>query len=86
MRLNKFLAQAGIASRRKADELIQMATTTVNGELCLDPAYKVKDSDIVRYDDQVINPEKEKIVILLHKPRGVITTAKDTHDLSLIHI
>ena len=80
MRLNKFLAQAGIASRRKADELIQMATTTVNGELCLDPAYKVKDSDIVRYDDQVINPEKEKIVILLHKPRGVITTAKDTHD------
>nr|MCS5639424.1 pseudouridine synthase [Candidatus Neomarinimicrobiota bacterium] len=33
-----------------------------------------------RYDDQVINPEKEKIVILLHKPRGVITTAKDTHD------
>ena len=80
MRLNKFLAQAGIASRRKADELIQMATTTVNGELCLDPAYKVKDSDIVRYDDQAINPEKEKIVILLHKPRGVITTAKDTHD------
>ena len=79
MRLNKFLAQAGIASRRKTDKLIQMATTTVNGELCLNPAYKVKDTDIVRYDDQIINYAKEKIVILLHKPRGVITTVKDTH-------
>ena len=79
MRLNKFLAQAGIASRRKADELIQMATTTINGDLCLDPAYDVKDSDTVRYDDQIINYSKEKIVVLLYKPRGFITTAKDTH-------
>ena len=79
MRLNKFLAQAGIASRRKADELIQMATTTINGDLCLDPAYDVKDTDTVRYDDQIINYSKEKIVVLLYKPRGFITTAKDTH-------
>ncbi|MEL1231721.1 MAG: S4 domain-containing protein, partial [Candidatus Neomarinimicrobiota bacterium] len=39
MRLNKFLAKSGVASRRKSDELIQMATTEVNGKVCLDPAY-----------------------------------------------
>jgi len=63
LRLNKFLAQAGIASRRKSDKLIQMATTEVNGKLCLDPAYDVK----------------EKIVVMFHKPKRVITTVKDTH-------
>ena len=50
MRLNKFLARAGIASRRKSDELIQMATTTVNGKVCLDPAYKVDLKDSICFD------------------------------------
>jgi len=79
MRLNKFLSRAGIASRRKSDELIQMATTEVNGIICNDPAYNVKESDIVKYDGKKITPIKNKIVILLHKPNKVITTVKDTH-------
>ena len=79
MRLNKFLAQSGVASRRKADELIQMATTEVNGKICQDPAYSVKDSDVVKYDGQQISPILEKVVIMLHKPKKVITTVKDTH-------
>ena len=79
MRLNKFLAQAGVASRRKADELIQMATTEVNGKICLDPAYDVKDTDVIKYDGQKVKPVQEKIVIMLHKPKKVITTVKDTH-------
>ena len=79
MRLNKFLAQSGIASRRKADELIQMATTEVNGKICQDPAYNVKDSDVIKYDGQQISPILEKVVIMLHKPKKVITTVKDTH-------
>jgi pseudouridine synthase len=79
MRLNKFLAQSGVASRRKADELIQMATTQVNGKICQDPAYNVKDSDKVKYDGQQISPILEKVVIMLHKPKKVITTVKDTH-------
>ena len=79
MRLNKFLAQTGVASRRKADELIQMATTEVNGKICLDPAYDVKDSDVIKYDGQKVKPVQEKIVIMLHKPKKVITTVKDTH-------
>jgi len=89
MRLNKFLARAGIESRRKADELIQMATTEVNGKICLDPAYDVKDSDKVKYDGQKIKPILEKVVIMLHKPKRVITTVKDTHGrktvLDIIH-
>ena len=89
MRLNKFLARAGIESRRKADELIQMATTEVNGKICLDPAYNVKDSDEVKYDGQKIKPILEKVVIMLHKPKKVITTVKDTHGritvLDIVH-
>ena len=50
MRLNKFLAQSGVASRRKSDELIQMATTEVNGKVCLDPAYNVSPEDKVCFD------------------------------------
>ena len=79
MRLNKFLAQTGVASRRKADELIQMATTEVNGKICLDPAYDVKDTDVIKYEGQKVKPVQEKIVIMLHKPKKVITTVKDTH-------
>ena len=71
MRLNKFLAQAGIASRRKSDELIQMATTEVNGKLCLDPAYDVKESDVVNFDGQKVSQVKEKIVVMFHKPKRV---------------
>ena len=79
MRLNKYLAQSGVASRRKADELIQMATTEVNGKLCLDPAYSVKSSDVIQFDGKKVTLIKEKIVMMLHKPKKVITTVKDTH-------
>ncbi|MBL50567.1 MAG: pseudouridine synthase [Candidatus Marinimicrobia bacterium] len=79
MRLNKFLAEAGIASRRKSDKLIQMATTEVNGKICLDPAYHVQVDDVVKYDGQKIKPVKEKVVVMLHKPKKVITTVRDTH-------
>ena len=79
MRLNKFLAKAGIASRRKSDELIQMATTMVNGKVCLDPAYHVKKEDSVQFDGKKVIVEKKKIVLMLHKPKKVITTVRDTH-------
>ena len=80
MRLNKFLSQSGIASRRKSDELIKMATTEVNGVLCFDPAYDVKKSDIVKYDGKKISIIEKKIVIMLYKPKNVISTVSDTHD------
>ena len=79
MRLNKFLSQAGVASRRKSDELIKMATTTVNGEICLNPAYTVKKNDIIYYENQKVSIRKQKIVLMFHKPKKVITTMKDSH-------
>ena len=79
MRLNKFLSQAGVASRRKSDELIKMATTTVNGEICLNPAYTVKKNDIIYYENQKVSIRKQKIVLMFHKPKKVITTMRDSH-------
>ncbi len=77
MRLNKFLTNAGIASRRAADHLIQSGTTTVNGILQLDPATAVSPRDDVRFDGQKVSINNERLVIALHKPKGYITTAKD---------
>ena len=79
MRLNKFLAKSGVASRRKSDELIQMATTEVNGKVCLDPAYDVTPSDSVYFDGKKVKLIEDKIVYMLNKPEKVITTVSDTH-------
>lgn len=77
MRLNKFLAHAGVASRRKADELIRSATTTVNGKIVIDPALDVSDSDKVYFDGSRIKVSQETIVYMLHKPKGYITSVGD---------
>ena len=79
MRLNKFLAKSGVASRRKSDELIQMATTEVNGKVCLDPAYNVTSSDSVYFDGKKVKPIEDKVVYMLNKPENVITTVSDNH-------
>jgi len=77
MRLNKFIAQAGIASRRKADELIQSGSVTVNGAPAevgqqIDP-----ENDHVKVDDKLISGEEEKVYLLLNKPPGVLSTSQD---------
>ena len=77
MRLNKYLAKSGIASRRKSDDLIRQATTEINGQICLNPAYFVKPKDKVFYDGKRISPVDEKIIIMLNKPKNVITTMQD---------
>ncbi len=75
--MNKFLAQAGVASRRGADNLIKAGTTMINGELVLDPAKNVGSDDIVTYDGRRLSIEREIRVYLLNKPAGVITTTSD---------
>ena len=80
MRLNKYLAKSGVASRRESDKLIQAATTFVNGKLITDPAFNVKKDDVVKYDGQKLSLVTETIVIMLNKPKNIITTAKDTHN------
>ena len=76
IRLNKYLADSGVCSRREADELIKAGCVTVNGEVVTTMGYKVKPSDKVIYGGQTLNREKLRY-ILLNKPKGYITTADD---------
>ena len=76
-RLQKFLANAGIASRRKCEELILNGKVEVNGEIVTELGTKVSDKDTVKYNGKIVKPEEEKVYILLNKPIGYVTTAKD---------
>ncbi|MCF0210904.1 MAG: RNA-binding S4 domain-containing protein [Bacteroidales bacterium] len=75
-RLNKFIANAGICSRREADVLISTGVITVNGEVITEMGYKVVPGDVVKYNGRELKDEK-KVYILLNKPKGYITTADD---------
>ena len=77
MRLNKFLSHAGVASRRKCDDFIKMGYVKVNGELTYNYGLRITDDDVVTLKGKIVNPEKEKIVFLFNKPKGVVTTVKD---------
>ena len=79
-RLQKFLANAGIASRRKCEELILDGKIEVNGIIVTELGTKVSEKDIVRYNGKIVKPEEEKVYILLNKPIGYVTTAKDQFD------
>ena len=76
IRLNKYLADCGVCSRREADELIKAGCVTVNGEVVTTMGFKVKTEDKVVYGGQTLNREKLRY-ILLNKPKGFITTADD---------
>lgn len=79
MRINKYIASAGIASRRKAENLVSEGRIKVNGQIIYDLGYQVnEDKDIVEYDGKKIDINSEKLVyILLNKPEGYITSSKD---------
>ena len=78
MRLAKYLAHAGVASRRKAEELIREGRVTVDGDTVTDPARDVTDDNAIAVDGQAAAKE-DRVVYLLHKPKGVVSTASDTH-------
>ncbi|QTV06591.1 pseudouridine synthase [Faecalibacter bovis] len=79
IRLNKYVANAGIASRREADELIKTGIVTVNGQVISEMGYKVQPGDEVRFDGKKISSQKN-VYFLLNKPKGFITTSKDEKD------
>jgi len=76
IRLNKFLSNAGICSRREADVLIQTGVVTVNGKIVTELGFKISPTDVIQYDGETINAEKKRYV-LLNKPKGFITTMDD---------
>lgn len=79
IRLNKFLANAGICSRREADEFITAGVVSVNGEIVTELGTKVKRSDEVKFHDQPVNIER-KVYVLLNKPKDCVTTSDDPQE------
>lgn len=79
IRLNKYIANAGICSRREADEFIKTGLAEVNGKVITEMGYKVQPGDVVKFDGKTISAEKN-VYILLNKPKGFITTTKDEKD------
>ena len=76
VRLNKFLANAGVCSRREADEFIQAGVVTVNGAVVTELGTKVLRTDEIRFHDQPVSLEK-KVYVLLNKPKDYVTTSDD---------
>ena len=76
-RLQKYLASAGIASRRKCEELILQGKIEVHGKVVTELGTKVSSKDIIKYNGKIVKPEEEKIYILLNKPIGYVTTAHE---------
>ena len=83
VRLNRYIAQAGITSRRKADDLIAAGKVSVNGAVVTEMGTKVDPSDHVEVEGQVINPEPFDYV-LLNKPKDTITTVDDERDRAIV--
>jgi len=79
VRLGKYLALAGVASRRAAEGIVRAGRVSVAGEVVTDPARPVARGEPVTVDGRPLEPERELVVYVLNKPAGVLSTAKDTH-------
>jgi 23S rRNA pseudouridine2605 synthase len=80
MRLAKYLAHAGVASRRAAERLIAEGRVTVAGAVVTDPARDVDGDSDVAFDGEPLRRAESRVVYAVHKPAGVVSTASDTHD------
>jgi 23S rRNA pseudouridine2605 synthase len=80
MRLAKYLAHAGVASRRRAEELIAAGRVSVEGVVVLDPARDVTDEQPVSVDGRELAGAERRVVYAVNKPLGVLSTASDTHN------
>src|SRR5918998_1412334 len=78
MRLNRFLAAAGVGSRRHCDELIAAGRVTVNGRVCTDFSYQPTETDHVKVGNKMVRPQ-QRLDIVLHKPAGFVSTRSDPH-------
>jgi 23S rRNA pseudouridine2605 synthase len=77
MRLGKFLADAGVASRRASEEIVRQGRVTVNGQPVTDPARDVEREASVAVDGRPVEPPTQRVVYMVNKPAGVVSTARD---------
>ncbi|MDR0885335.1 MAG: rRNA pseudouridine synthase [Clostridiales Family XIII bacterium] len=80
MRINKYIAVCGIASRRKADEIVKRGDIKVDGLRITELGFDVPDGSTVTYQGRIIKPEGRKVYVALNKPKGFITTTQDEKD------
>ena len=81
IRLNKYLASAGVASRRKCDELITLGKVKVNGKVITKLGLQIDaDKDEIEFEGTIVYPAEKKLYIVLNKPVGFVSTVKDEHD------
>jgi len=85
IRLNKFIANSGICSRREADKLIQVGAISVNGKIITELGTKISPTDKVQYGGETLSTEKP-VYILLNKPKGYITTTDDPYERKTVMI
>lgn len=84
MRINQYIASAGICSRRKADDLIADGSVKVNGAVLTSPGYHVEDGDVVEVNGVRIEPADRKVYYLLNKPAGYVTSTADKEGRPLV--
>ena len=77
MRINRFIAQSGVTSRRKADDLIKNGKVIVNGKVLVDLSYIVQKNDKVLVDGKIAKLNEKFSYLMLHKPKGCVTTVSD---------
>lgn len=86
IRLNRYLANSGVSSRREADEFIKMGLVTVNGKTITEMGYQVQPGDVVKHEGKMLRAEKP-VYILMNKPKGFLTTTRDPEDRhTVLHI
>lgn len=84
MRINRYIAAAGVTSRRKADEYIEDGRVMVNGKKLTSPGYHVEEGDIVEVDGVRVEPSDRKVYYLLNKPAGYVTSTADREGRPLV--
>lgn len=80
MRIHKYMAMCGVASRRKSEKIVEAGRVQVNGQVITNLGYQLTDTDTVMVDGQVIHLEEKKVYIMLNKPLDCVTTASDQFD------
>lgn len=84
MRINKYIAQAGVCSRRKADELIANGNVKINGAVLKEPGYEVTEEDTVEVNGITISAKAKPEYVLINKPLGMVTTVSDDKERATV--
>ncbi|HBI30818.1 MAG TPA: hypothetical protein DDY45_02175, partial [Verrucomicrobiales bacterium] len=84
IRLNKYLASAGVGSRRACDTMVQQGEVVINGQTCLNPGYRVQPEDFIKVNGRRIEPLEIQSIVL-HKPAGLVCTRSDENNRATIY-